>query len=380
MELTVYYDPRCLSHQNGPGHPERPQRLAAIRARIEQTDYGCPVQFVSPEPAAEHDLLRVHTAEYLEELERSSRRPHTVFDPDTAANEHSFLAARLAAGGALAAVRSVLAGDPVLPFVAMRPPGHHAEPDRAMGFCLLNSVAVAAADAVAAGLERVAIVDWDVHHGNGTERTFADRGEVLYVSLHQSPHYPGTGRSSDVGRGAGAGRTVNLPLPAGSGHREYAHAFEEVALPVLAQYRPELVIVSAGFDVDERDPLAGTLLGPSSISWITARLREIAQSSAEGRIVHVLEGGYDMAGLADGADAVLSVLAGRPVQPTAADGEATAADGEATAADGEATAADGEPTAADGERRLIPVAAAAVEQTRRALAPYWKLGAGAAKE
>ncbi len=296
----MYYDSRCLSHENGPGHPESPQRVVAIRDRVEQADYGCRVRFVSPEPAASHELLRVHTAEYLEELERSSCRPHTVFDPDTSANEHSFLAARLAAGGALAAVRSVVAGDPAVPFVAMRPPGHHAEADHAMGFCLVNNVAVAAADALAAGLERVAIVDWDVHHGNGTEHIFAGSSEVLYVSLHQSPHYPGTGRSSDVGQGEGTGYTVNLPLPAGSGHREYSYAFKEAVLPVLERYQAQLLIVSAGFDVHERDPLAGIVLGASSISWMTARLREVAQRSAKGRIVHVLEGGYDMGGRADG--------------------------------------------------------------------------------
>ncbi len=342
MNLRVYYDSRCLAHETGPGHPERPERLIAVRTRIEQADYGRPVQLVSPDPAGPQELARVHAASYLDELERSSRRTHTVFDPDTPANEHSFHAARLAAGGALAAVRSVIRGEAVRPFVAMRPPGHHAEADRAMGFCLLNSVAVAAADAIAAGLERVAIVDWDVHHGNGTEHIFAARRDVLYVSLHQAPHYPGTGRSTDVGEGAGAGFTVNVPLPSGSGDAEYRHAFDEVVIPVLEQYRPQLLIVSAGFDVDERDPLAGMLLNSRSVSWITARLLDTARRTADGRIVHVLEGGYDEAGLADGVDAVLSVLAGRPA---------------------------GAPEDSDAAE-LLPRAAAAVEETGRALAPY----------
>jgi acetoin utilization deacetylase AcuC-like enzyme len=319
MNLRVYHDSRCLAHENGPGHPERPERIQAILDRVMQREYGVPLRYASAEPATRDDLELVHTPAYLDELDHSSRRPHTVFDADTGANEHSFLAARVAAGAAIAAVRSVLSGDPEYPFVATRPPGHHAERDHAMGFCLINNAAVAAARAIASGVERVAIVDWDVHHGNGTEHMFADRADVLYASLHQAPHYPGTGRSADIGTGPGAGYTVNLPLAAGSGESEYLRAFDEVILPVLDQYRPELIIVSAGFDVHERDPLAGMLLSGSSFALITRRLRDLAVAHAGGRIVHVLEGGYDLRALADGVDSVLASLAGAwqpPAQPS----------------------------------------------------------------
>ncbi len=309
MNLRVYYDQQCLLHDNGPGHPERSERVAAIMRRVEAGDYGVACEVVPCDPVGRTEIERVHTPAYVDELEASANRDRTVFDADTTANRHSWLSARLAAGGAVAATRAAVAGDPVYSFVAMRPPGHHAEHDRAMGFCLLNNVAIAAADALAAGLERVAIVDWDVHHGNGTEHIFADRPDVFYVSLHQSPHYPGTGRSSDVGAGSGAGYTMNLPLPAGSGEGEYLRAVDDLVLPVLAQYNPELVLVSAGFDAHERDPLAGMLLGATSYRRITERLRSFADDVAGRRIVHVLEGGYDLDALSTGVDAVLGALA-----------------------------------------------------------------------
>ncbi len=345
MNLCVYHDSRCLAHENGPGHPERPERMTAILDRVTTRDYGVPLRVASAVPAARDDLALVHTSAYLDELERSTRRPYTVFDADTAANEHSYLAARVAAGGVIAAVRAALSGEHEYSFVAMRPPGHHAEADCAMGFCLVNHAAVAAARAIASGVERVAIVDWDVHHGNGTHHIFADRSDVLYASLHQSPHYPGTGRSTEIGTGPGAGYTVNVPLPAGCGEAEYLRALDELVLPVLDQFRPELVIVSVGFDVHERDPLAGMLLTSSSFSLITRRLRDLADAHAGGRIVHVLEGGYDLRALADGVDAVLTTLAnGAAEQPRPG-------------------------TGGTAER----LAATAIGRTREALASYWKL-------
>lgn len=350
MELRLYHDPRCLLHENGPGHPERPERVESIVRRVESNAFHVTPTIVAPSPADRREIERVHDSSYVDDVEGSRQRERTVYDADTSANQHSFLAARLAAGGALAATRAAVQGDAARSFVAMRPPGHHAESDRAMGFCLFNNAAIAAADALASGLERVAIVDWDVHHGNGTEHIFAARSDVLYVSLHQARHYPGTGRSSDVGTGEGAGYTVNLPLPAGSGHSEYLLAFDELVLPILEQYRPQLVIVSAGFDGHERDPLAGMLLDGSSYFVMTARLREFADAECEGRIVHVLEGGYDLEALADGVDAVLSALAGVAYEAGSSAHEGFRADDASSQA------------------------ATARERTRDALQDYWSLG------
>jgi acetoin utilization deacetylase AcuC-like enzyme len=310
MELRVYYDERVLAHDNGPGHPERSERVSTALQRVKETDYGVPTRIVAPEPAGRSELERVHRASYVDQVEASSRRDRTVFDADTAANRHSWLAARLAAGGAVEAVRAALRDEQVRSFVLMRPPGHHAEADHAMGFCLFNNAAIAAADALNSGAKKVAIVDWDVHHGNGTEHAFYDRCDVCYVSVHQAAHYPGTGRRADVGEGAGAGHTVNVPLPAGSGGAEYLRVMDELVVPVLEQYEPEVIMVSAGFDAHERDPLAGMLLNRSDYYQITNRLRACADACCGGRIVHLLEGGYDLGGLADGVDAVLRSLAG----------------------------------------------------------------------
>ena len=353
MDLRIYHDPRCLLHANGPGHPERAERITAVLGRVEETDYGVECRVVAPDPAERAAIERVHAGSFIDEVAASASRELTRFDPDTSANRHSWLAARLSAGGAIAATRAAIAGEAVYSFAMGRPPGHHAFGDRAMGFCLLNSAAIAAADALAAGLDRVAIVDWDVHHGNGTERVFYDRPDVLYVSIHQAAHYPGTGDSRDVGRGAGAGYTVNVPLPAGSGEGEYLRAIDELVLPVLERYRPQLLIVSAGFDAHERDPLAGMLLRAESYRRITTRLRAFADLRAERRIVHLLEGGYDLVALSDGVDAVLRSLA------AVASGDAE------TEEPDDATARSG--TAA----RL---ATAALDETRAALGPYWDLG------
>ncbi len=347
VKPVIYHDDACLLHENAPGHPERPERVGAIMRRVTAGEYRPTPRVIAPPPAGRAEIERVHDAGYVDTIEASARAGRTVFDADTSANEHTFRAAMLAAGGALEATRAVCSGEAVRPFVVMRPPGHHAERDRAMGFCVFNNAAVAAADAIAGGLERVAIVDWDVHHGNGTEHIFADRDDVLYVSLHEYPHYPGTGRSVDVGRDAGAGYTVNVPLPAGSGPEEYLFAFDEVVLPVLDRYAPQLVIVSAGFDGHGDDPLADMLLDGSSYAAMTRRLLAAAERHAEGRIVHLLEGGYDLAGLVDGFGAVLRVLAGTAAEADAARGES-----------GDAVASG---------------AAEAIDETKRSLAPWWDL-------
>jgi acetoin utilization deacetylase AcuC-like enzyme len=282
-------------------HPERPERLVAARAAAGRA--GASFQPVAAVEASDEALERVHDARFVASLE-ALRGQRTMLDPDTFVSEASIEAARRAAGGAAAmAAAMVEPNAPVRTGVALlRPPGHHARPAHAMGFCLLNNVAVAAAEARARGTERVAIVDFDVHHGNGTQEIFYRDPHVLYVSLHQFPFYPGTGAAEEMGAGEGAGFTVNVPLAAGGGDAVYRAAFDRIVLPVLEQYAPGLVLVSAGFDAAARDPLAEMTLSPRGFGYMTQRLVEQAKKSAEGRIALVLEGGYDLVALEAGLE------------------------------------------------------------------------------
>jgi acetoin utilization deacetylase AcuC-like enzyme len=250
-----------------------------------------------------------------------------VFDADTAASAGSYEAARLAAGGLVDLCVAVRAGQVENGFAFVRPPGHHAEHARAMGFCLFNNVAVAAAALRATGIARVCIVDWDLHHGNGTQHLFEDDPAVLYVSTHQYPYYPGTGAATEVGVGAGAGRTLNLPFPAGFGDAEFARAFDEIVLPIARRFAPEFVLVSAGFDCDGRDPLGGLAVTPAGIAMMARACRRLADETAAGRIVAVLEGGYDLDAIGDGVATVLDVLRDRRGVAPLVTGDARRADG-----------------------------------------------------
>lgn len=300
------------SHFNGPGHPERPERTLTIDKLLSSLPYYHRLAEATARHATDDEVCLAHSSSYLGQLAASRNREVTIFDLDTRATSTSFDAALLAAGGALVAVEHSVAGPTRQWFVPVRPPGHHAERGAAMGFCLLNNVAIAAAAAVAnLGLQRVAIVDWDVHHGNGTQHIFTDRADVLYISVHQSPHYPGTGRVDEVGTGDGAGYTANVPLSAGSDDSDYAAVFERVVLPILDQYRPDLILVSAGFDAHHRDSLSGMRVSDLGFSMMTHSLQEIARKHAECRIVFVLEGGYDLQGLREGVRAVVDCMAGQ---------------------------------------------------------------------
>ena len=311
MSVGLIEHPEFLKHDNGRGHPERPERLTAISAAVRELPFAADLIEMQTRNASRAELELVHEPAYLDRLEETRTREVTVFDGDTRATELSFGAALRAAGSSVSAVQESLKGEVRRAFVLNRPPGHHAEAARAMGFCLLNNAAIAAAAAVThGGLDRVAIVDWDVHHGNGSAHTFAGRNDVLYLSMHQSPHYPGTGQVDDIGSGAGAGYTVNIPLPAGCTDADYATVMDAIALPILRQYAPQLIMVSAGFDAHRNDPLSGMLLTAEGFAALTRGLVAVADEFAGGRIVHVLEGGYDLNGLADGVCAVLSVLAG----------------------------------------------------------------------
>jgi len=311
MKVGLYDDPVFLEHDAGAGHPERPQRLIALREGIRGEGLEARLELCAPRDATRAELRRVHTAEHVETVAATAGRTRR-FDPDTQAGPHSYAAALKAAGAATDAVVRVLEGGLDRALCLVRPPGHHAEADRAMGFCLFNNVAVAAAAALARGLSRVAIIDFDVHHGNGTQHMFEADRRVLYVSSHAYPFYPGTGSLHETGVGEGRGFTVNLPLPPGMGDGEYARIYRDVVLPIARAFDPELVLVSAGFDAFGGDPLAPMALTASGYSELGAVCLAAATGAARGRAVFVLEGGYDLRGLASSGAAVTRALLGDP--------------------------------------------------------------------
>jgi acetoin utilization deacetylase AcuC-like enzyme len=294
-----------LEHDTGL-HPERADRIRALEAALAARDWlGWDVR--DAPPASEEQLLRVHAPEHLERV-RAACSGSVALDPDTPVVPASWEAALHAAGGACALVDALIDGSAPTGFAGLRPPGHHAEPDRAMGFCLLSNVAVAARHALAAhGAERVLVLDWDVHHGNGSQAAFYDSAEVLFVSLHRWPFYPGTGAAGETGSGAGAGFTLNLPQTGGSGPDEWLAALEQRALPAARAYRPDLILISAGFDAHRDDPLGGCLLESSTYGEMARRVAELG-AELGAPVGAVLEGGYDLEALAASAIATMEGL------------------------------------------------------------------------
>ncbi len=300
-------DARFDQHAPVAYHPERPERLAAARAAAKAASGAVTWDRVDAREATADEIVRVHDVAYAQALE--DLRGHEVYlDPDTYVVPGSVAAARAAAGGLIAMVDRVLEGHATKGVALVRPPGHHARPGQAMGFCLLNNVAIAAAHARARGLARVAIVDWDVHHGNGTQEMFFRDPSVLYASTHQYPFYPGTGAVNEIGEGDGRGATVNVPLSAGGGDAVYRGAFERVLLPVLDEFAPELVLISAGFDPSERDPLAQMEASAPAFGWMARALGAVADKHAKGRALLVLEGGYDLPSLEAGLGSAIRGL------------------------------------------------------------------------
>jgi acetoin utilization deacetylase AcuC-like enzyme len=320
---AIVVDERMLAHDPGRGHPERADRLRVLLDRFADEPA---VVHLGTRLATEEELALAHTPALIELAEATARRGRVQLDPDTATSPQSYEAARLAAGSLLQLCDAILAGEVANGFALVRPPGHHAERGRAMGFCLFNNVAVAAAALRRRGVGRIAIVDWDLHHGNGTQHAFDGDPDVLYVSSHQFPFYPGTGAAEEVGRDAGAGRTVNLPFPAGFGDAEHVRAYREVVAPILRQFAPEFVLVSAGFDSDHRDPLGGMMVTPAGFAALARLCADAAAETAGGRIAAVLEGGYDLGALVDGVESTLDVLRGEDAVPAAATGDAHRAD------------------------------------------------------
>jgi acetoin utilization deacetylase AcuC-like enzyme len=304
--------PDYVKHLTGPGHPERPERVTAITDALKHSSLVDLLAPIAVDPATEDELAAVHTPAYIHHVHEVASHGGGALDPDTVASPDSYEIALLAAGGALTATRAVLEGRARTAFAAVRPPGHHALADRAMGFCLFNNAAVAAADACQrVGLSRVCILDWDVHHGNGTQAIFYRDGRVLYISLHQEHWYPGTGAIDERGEGDGAGFTINVPLPAGTGDDGYRLVFEEVVVPVLRVSAPQVLIISAGYDAHFDDPLGGMLVTAPGFRTLAEM---VMQTRAEGAgVVGILEGGYHLAHLATSVLATLEALSGRAV-------------------------------------------------------------------
>jgi acetoin utilization deacetylase AcuC-like enzyme len=310
MRTGIVIDERYTAHETGTGHPERPGRITTLLEMLAAKPAADLVR-IDPRPARTEEVGLNHGAEHIERVAATADRAAFAFDADTPTSRRSYETALLAAGGLLELIDAVMAGAVDNGFAFVRPPGHHAERDRAMGFCLFNNVAIAArALRGRHGLQRVMIMDWDLHHGNGTQHSFYDDPSVLYVSTHQYPFYPGTGAVDEVGRGEGEGYTVNIPLRAGNGDPELVEAFARVVVPVARQFRPEFVLVSAGFDCHRRDPLGELTATESGIAEMARQLLTVAHECAGGRLAAVLEGGYDLTAIRDSVAQVLEGLGG----------------------------------------------------------------------
>ncbi|HLW70297.1 MAG TPA: histone deacetylase [Candidatus Binataceae bacterium] len=339
---AVVADRRFMNHAPGRMHPERPERIAAMLEMTSQLTRP-ELKLYSPRPATPAELELCHSPDYVASVERTATLEHFDFDPDTHSSRATWATAQLAAGGVLTAVEAVADGDADNAFAIVRPPGHHALAERAMGFCFFNNVAIAAASLVKQrGLKRVMVLDWDVHHGNGTQQAFFDSPQVLYLSIHQYPFYPGTGWFDELGVGAGAGFTINAPLTAGFGDAEYLAVFDHLLLPIARRFNPEFVLISSGFDCHQRDPLGGMRVTANGFTAMTRRLKRLAAECCAGKLVAVLEGGYDLEALSAGGRAVIEEL-GREADEAIA-------------------------TAAPNPR-----VASILERARHFLAPYWQL-------
>jgi acetoin utilization deacetylase AcuC-like enzyme len=341
--IALVDDPLFAEHRAQEPHPERPERLQAARAAVAQAKLSSTRLDLEPRDATDDELGRVHGGSYLEALGHASGR-QGYFDADTFYGPKSVAAARRAAGGSVALVDALIGSEVRFGAALLRPPGHHARPSTAMGFCLLNNVAVAAAHARASGKDRVAIIDWDVHHGNGTQEMFYADPSVLYVSLHQFPFYPGTGAAHEIGSGEGRGKTLNVPLSGGATDAVYVAAFDRLIAPVLSQFDPDLVLISAGFDAHRRDPLASMALSEHAYGAMTRRIAASLPRGAAGRIGLFLEGGYDLEGLSSSLRAAL-----------------------------EALDSDAPPEPAPQEKPLSPIHTAELDRAISAQKPYWKL-------
>ncbi len=323
----IVRDRRYADHCTGPDCPERPERQSVLDEMLNEPDMQNFFQNIAPRPAEKEELLQVHSPEHIKRLENTRGQDYTYLGPDTQTSPFSYETALLAAGGFCRAIELVHAGRLDNAIALVRPPGHHAERSKAQGFCLYNNVAVGVRFAQNHfGLERILVADWDLHHGNGTQHCFEDDPTVLFFSVHQSASYPGSGNFREIGKGPGKGRTINVPLRAGCGDGEYVALFEKVLQPIAIEFKPEMILVSAGFDIHHDDPLGGMQVTPKGFAGLTRSVLNTANICCNGRVVMTLEGGYGLQGLKDSVRAVLREMAG--LQSTDAAEMAASADAE----------------------------------------------------
>jgi acetoin utilization deacetylase AcuC-like enzyme len=306
----IVYHPIYLKHETG-GHPERKERLTAALAKIKSE--GLNIECINPQSATVDQVATVHGRRYIDQVRAICEQGGGYLDMDTVLSKDSYEAALMAAGGTIAAVDAVMDGFDSA-FALVRPPGHHAMPNRGMGFCIFNNVAIAAKHAQARGLKKVLIVDWDVHHGNGTNAIFYSDRSVMYFSAHQFPHYPGTGRATEVGSDGAEGTKVNVPLPSGTGDEGYLMVFREILRPIALEFSPDIVLVSAGHDPHKNDPLGGMGLTAAGFGAMAGLVKEIADECCLGRLAATLEGGYNLEAQAEAIVAELKAFQG--VVPT----------------------------------------------------------------
>lgn len=310
MKTGIVKDKQYMEHNMGAFHVESPQRIEAIYQMVEK-DISFSYEEIKPRPALEEEVEMVHAPSYVKSIKETSGKDRVILDPDTSTSSRSFEVALLAAGGLLEAIDLVMEGKIQNGFALVRPPGHHAEASRAMGFCIFNNVAIGAEYLLKKHkLKKILIVDWDLHHGNGTQHSFYERCDVLYFSTHQFPHYPGTGYWDEIGVKNGEGFTVNIPLAAGKGDSDYLHIYRNILSPIAASYKPEFILVSAGFDIYLGDPLGGMQVSEKGFGALTAELMSLARDLCQDRLLFTLEGGYDLNGLSQGVKHVLFHLEG----------------------------------------------------------------------
>lgn len=312
MTTGIVKDRRYLEHRMGDHHPESPQRLEVVYRMLEQHPAFSLFPIIEPRPATEEEITLIHTGTYFDEIKQTAGRERVYLDPDTSTCPRSFEVACLAVGGLLKAADMIMEGSLNNGFALVRPPGHHAEASQARGFCIFNNIAIAAQYLIEKyRLRRILIVDWDLHHGNGTQHAFYSRSDVLYFSVHQFPYYPGTGFWNEIGSREGEGFTINVPLAPGKNDADYLFIFERLLSPVAAVYQPEFILVSAGFDIFAGDPLGGMRVSAAGFSGLTAAVMDLARASAQGRLLLTLEGGYNLGGLEVGVRNVLLTLSGQ---------------------------------------------------------------------
>ncbi len=299
MTTALIYDPRFLDHKTPQDHPESPDRLISLMKHLKALDWYGDLALLGTRDATEEDLLSVHTLDYVQRVAKACAANETFIDtPDVGICSESYHVALRAVGASLVLADAVMNGEAKNGFAALRPPGHHAEKDRALGFCLFNNIAITAEYIKKKyGLERILIFDWDVHHGNGTQHIFESDPSVFYVSMHQSSLYPGTGLLNEIGIGAGEGMTLNCPVPSGAGDLQYQMFYRNDIQAKLEAYKPQCILISAGFDAHAMDPLATMNLTVNGFGWLTQQIGELAQKTCDGKVISLLEGGYDLTAL-----------------------------------------------------------------------------------